>query len=507
MRKILHAGCFGLALALSTHACALDEPWISDTYFYWYTWEYDKELGSWMGGVHNTPLSGYYDSRTFRDNRRSLWQASEWGITHHFMDYWAPTWKDEHGEMRERTVMRAAEALRREGYNIWMSYYQDGENFEMKDFSKNVSEKRDVHQWLRDFARSPVWPRVNGYPFQLVYGRNGRPKTTEDHAGFRQFLRSRYPTIDALNREWGTAFKSFDDVQMSFAVKGFQRALSIKYQYEIWQKEWARLDELVQKEFGLPGVRVSFDVAYKPFLGFGYSDFARVFGGPHSYGGIFGPPQDQDVERFIQAAVAKKYNTIFFDHFKNYYHDWDIRVPGTVYWPAPFNFDRFWVGALMRRSEALVHLSWNEWWEGSNLEPSQEFGKTYPQKNLFYSTIMQFCFPSIRQSTSDAGVVVLLNDWCFLAGGGKPDDLYETIQSLRRLNVRFDVLPDDFVTEESLKDAQVVIAPQCQTGLGFNAKGERIADVLWRWMGSGKGKRLIASRDSRMREVLGLKVA
>ena len=39
--------------------------------------------------------------------------------------------------------MRAAESLRQAGYDIWMSYYQDGENFEMREFSKNVAEKRD----------------------------------------------------------------------------------------------------------------------------------------------------------------------------------------------------------------------------------------------------------------------------------------------------------------------------------------------------------------------------
>ncbi len=505
--RMLSVALTVLLLSAAPAARALDEPWISDTFFYWYQWDYQKELGSWINGVHNTPLGGYYNSLSYKDNRRSLWQASEWGITHHFMDYWAPTWKDENGEMREKTVMRAAESLRKDGYNIWMSYYQDGTNFEMKDFSKNVSEKRDVYQWIRDFAKSPVWPRLNGYPLQLVYGRNGRPETSEDHEGFRRFLRSKYPTIESLNREWGGAFKSFDDIEMSFSASGFHRALSIKHQYEIWRAEWARLDDLVKKEFGLPGIRASFDVAYKPFLGFGYSDFARVFAGPHSYGGIFAEPHDQDVERFIQAAVARKYNTVFFDHFKNGYHDWNIRIPGIVYWPDPFNFDRFWVGALMRRSEALLHLSWNEWWEGSNLEPCEEFGKTHCQKNLFYSTLMQFCFPSIRQPTGGAEVVVLLNDWCFLAGDGRPDDLYETIQALRRLNVTFDLLPDDFVSDEALAGARIVIAPQCQTGLGVNAKGERLLDVLARWLKSGKGRRLVASRNSHAREVFGLRLA
>ena len=189
---------FVCTLLFSTPAAALDSPWISTVFFYWYTWDSDEKLGSWVGGIHNTPMAGYYDSRTFADNRRSLWQASEWGVTHHFMDYWVPTWKGEGGRMREAVVMQAAESVRRAGYDIWMSYYQDGENFEMQEFSRNVSERRDVHQWLRDFSNSEVWPKIDGRPIQLVYARNGRPETILDHEGFRRFLQKRYGDVAAL---------------------------------------------------------------------------------------------------------------------------------------------------------------------------------------------------------------------------------------------------------------------------------------------------------------------
>jgi hypothetical protein len=147
-----------LLLALTTPAPAADRPWVSDVFFYWYTWDYERELGGWMGGVHHTPLCGYYDSRTFKDNYRSLWLAEEWGMTHHFLDYWAPNWMGKNGEMRERTVLRAAAQLHKQGYPIWLGYYQDGENFAMREFSRNMSEKRDVYQWLRDFVK--LWLHV-----------------------------------------------------------------------------------------------------------------------------------------------------------------------------------------------------------------------------------------------------------------------------------------------------------------------------------------------------------
>ena len=496
-----------LALVISLFAApaaAVERPWISDVFFYWYTWEYDQELGSWIGGIHNTPLDGYYDSRSFRDNRRSLWQASEWGLTHHFMDYWVPDWKGEDGQMREAVVMKAAESLRKEGYDIWMSYYQDGENFEMREFSRNVSERRDVHQWLRDFAKSEVWPKLDGKPLQLVYARNGRPETTIDHEGFRQFLRERYKDITALNNEWGGDYAGFDEVEMNFSATGHQRAASIEFQYLLWQREWQKLEQLVEKEFGFPGLRASFDVGYAPFSNFGFANFARTFGGPHSYAGIFGQPQDQDAQRFIQAAVAKKYGTVFFDHFKNYYFDWDIRVPGMAYPPDPYHFDRFWVGALARHSEALLHLSWNEWWEGSNLEPCREFGKTYCEKNLFYSTMMQLAFDSIRTAGQGAPVALILNDWRFATGAPHDEELYGTVQILRRLNVPFDLVPDDLVTAERLEDFQLVVAPAYGSGLGYNQRREPIADVLAAWLRGGD-RRLVVSSHSSLAEKFGLR--
>lgn len=473
-------------LGSAATAQTLDRPFVGAVFFYWYEWDDEEEWGNWLGSVHNTPLYGYYDSRKLADNFRSLLLAADWGLTHFFLDYWGHDWRGENNEPRETTVLKAAEKVRALGYPIFIGYYQDGQNFAMRDFWRNISEHRDTYRWLRDYARSPAWTWLLGKPFQMVYARNGIPELTIDHEGFQAWLKQRYGTIDKLNAEWDTNFRDFSDIRMDFNAIGFQRAMSITYQYERWQQDWDKLEQLIRKEFGLPGLRASFDVAYAPFRGFGFEKFARTFGGPHSYAGIFGQPHEEDAQRFLQAAVAKKCGTVFFDHLKHCYFDWNIRVPGTAYPPEPHYFDRFWVGNLMRFVDGVLHMSWNEWWEGSNLEPSAEGGKRFCETNLLYSTIWQLTYQKAEGERRKAEIGLLVNDWIFEHGGGDASDLYNAVQGLRAINAPFEIVLQSEATLDYLKHFRVLVAPSGGVGFGFNDKGERIKGVLDAWLKLGE---------------------
>jgi hypothetical protein len=467
----------------NSHEHSQQLPLVGAAYFYWYEWDtHAGEWGNWINGIHNTPLDGYYDNRRLADNMRSQLLAADWGMTHLYMDYWGHGWRGEGGEPREATVLKATERVHALGYRLFMGLYQDGENFAMREFWRNVSERRDTVYWMRQYASSPVWTWLGGKPFQLVYSRNGAPQLTVDHQGFQQWLRERYQTIERLNAEWGTQYRRFEDIRMDVNSTGFQRALSIEYQYEIWQGDWRKMEELIQRELGLPGLSASFDVGYAPFMGFGYERFARVFGGAHSYAGIFGVPHEQDAERFLQAAVTRKCGGVFFDHLKHRYFDWCIRVPGTAYHPEPHHYDRFWVGNLMRGADGVLHLSWNEWWEGSNLEPSFEGGKRFCETNLLYSTLWQLTCP---RSQRPAPVALLINDWIFESGTGDPNDLYHAVQALRAIQAPFQVLLQSETDIEHLQNYRVLVAPSGAVGFGLNGKRERIAHVLKEWLQQG----------------------
>jgi len=485
--------CLILAVAFSVPAAALDTPWIGVTYFYWYSWDYEKHMGNWIGGVYNTPLMGYYDSARLEDNLRELQCASEWGVTHHFMDFWGHGWLDEKGRPREQCLYDAAQAVRNKGYDIWMSIYQDGEDYQMDDFAKNADDGRQVDWLNRNFAAHPLNPRIAGRPIELVYGRNGSPKQTVTDEIFRAWLREKYAAIEKLNARWGTSLRDWAEIRWNPNASGVPRADAILCQYDQWARSLAVYLAKAEARLGRPAYIPSFDIAYQPYLGWGYSLQTKTFAGPHSYAGIFGQPHEQDVERFIQAAVAKWYGTVFFDTYKNFYHDWEIRIPGTCYPPEPRHFDRFWTIALAHYAEALLHLSWNEWWEGSNLEPCMEYGKTYCEKNLLYATVMKACFDSIRHAQKSGDVAILLNDWQWLASGRNSVDIYGAIQGLRSASVDFRLLPDDFVTDENLRGVKMVVAPGAGVGFGHNAKGQPITEVLWRWVNSSPDKRLIVS--------------
>jgi hypothetical protein len=499
-------------------------PWVGAVFFYWYTWDRQAQWGGWEGGVHYTPLQGYYDSPSFEDNLHSMWVAAEWGVTHFFMDYWSREWLDNQGQPRDVLVVRAAEELRRRGYPIWMSYYQDGENFAMRDFARNITEQRDVWRWLKLLAPSEVWPALDGRPFQMVYGRSGSPEVTIDNEGFRSWLKAGYgPSgslgaglrdskasgIESLNRDWGSRFENFDQIEMDLETPGPQRAAAVEYQALLWQKDWEKFQEAARREFGVPGVAVSFDVGYGPYGRLSYSDFVRIFGGPHSYGGIFGQPHELDSERYIQAAIAKRYNTIFFDHLKNCYADWNTegRIPGTEYPADPLHYERFWVGNLMRRNMGLLHMSWNEWWEGSNLEPSVELGKRFCEENLFYSTLMQLAFPSLRDFGRRARVAVVIDDHAFRWGSADAEELHPCVDALRKTMLEFDVAPEELVTDRELSRFDVVVAPSGAVGFGRNAEGREVADVLLKWVSQGGSRKLIASRCPELDRAFGVESA
>jgi len=478
-----------------------ERPIVGATFFYWYVWDYATETGNWAGeGVYNTPLTGYYDSRSYEDNLRSLRTAADWGTTDFFMDYWGPGWQALDGSPRELLLTRATEELRRAGFDIRMSMYQDAADFDMSDFAANIADGRHADWWMRNLATSPAWLRVNGLPFGLIYGRNGLPKPSEDVAAFRSFLLGRYRTVQGLNAAWSTDYAGLDDVTLD-TPDSVAAADLVDFRYAEWARRWAELQNAARARYGVPGIALSFDAGFAPYLGMGFTDFVRTFGGTHSYGGVE-VPHDFDQQRFIYHAAARYAGRRSFDHHKCYYHDWEIRIPG-ISWPAePFRFDRSFVNMLTRYARSTLHMSWNEWWEGSNLEASEEFGKGPCETNLLYSTVMQQCAHSLLHPARDAKVALVLNEWPLAAKSPAASELYETLDALRRLGIPFEAVPGAYVGEADFAPYDLIIVPGGAVGL------DRDGATARRLLGlADQGKTVLFSRCPQVRELLGLRYA
>ncbi len=204
--------------------------------------------------------------------------------------------------------------------------------------------------------------------------------------------------------------------------------------------------------------------------------------------------------------MSKYYPTPFFDCWKNNYCDWEIRLQGVNYRPDPFIFDRFFVGDLLRYNEAMLHMSFNEWWEGSPLEPTQENGKKFLEKTLQYSTLMQLWFSALKHPMQEAEVAVILSDWSYMVGAIGQAEQKALLQELRRLNVPFRLIPDTLFKPELLEGCKVVIAPTCGADLGQNFEGKAIGPELTAWVKAAPDRRLVASRSAFLSKQLGARL-
>jgi hypothetical protein len=380
-------------------------------YYIWYWTDPEKHTTGWNGGVLETPLVGYYDSRDPQVQLRALRTLAEWGINVACLSWWGP-----HQDAIIDAVASAARELRREGFNIWLTCYIE-QDFNYDDLPSNSKPGAMLrHALERYYLRYPdVFATIGGKPFMVIYGRCGLPVLPVNHERFRSHLRARYGATASLNSKCRTRFKDFDSI------------------------------------------------AHDPRAG-----------------------------------------GLFFDHVKARYNDSVHRIPGFIYPAEPHMFDRWFVNALLHHADKVQQPSWNEFWEGSNIEPTHEYGKHWVQKNELYTSILRECVSSMRQADLRSPLAVILNEWAPFYMREPANDLWGIVNSLRRLGVDFVLLPESEVNSQNLRAFRVVIAPSCGVGFGLNSLGQPIEEVLRKWISTGKERRLFATRSPRLASSLGV---
>ncbi len=136
------------------------------------------------------------------------------------------------------------------------------------------------------------------------------------------------------------------------------------------EESWRRVLNEVRREYG--------DVLFVADTM--SASFAKMFGAMHTYNvcGAF-----RTLDRILKgsrwmARDAERKDIVFVMNVMAGYDDTHIRVPG-------FRVDRMegklyeemWKEVLMIDPDMVVITSWNEWHEGSEIEPSKEYGEKY----------------------------------------------------------------------------------------------------------------------------------
>jgi hypothetical protein len=121
-------------------------------------------------------------------------------------------------------------------------------------------------------------------------------------------------------------------------------------------------------------------------------EYAEVFDGLQNYAppGLFDPNQDFTKAYLDVAQLAKKRSEPYgFDVIPGY-DDKKVRQPGMII-PREngATYEKTWKAVLSSGCQWALITSWNEWHEGTEIEPSIEYGHQYLEMTKNYSKIFK----------------------------------------------------------------------------------------------------------------------
>lgn len=118
-------------------------------------------------------------------------------------------------------------------------------------------------------------------------------------------------------------------------------------------------------------------------------DFVKIFGGIHIYN-ICGLRTYSQMENFLRDidAKAKKENIIHAMDISPGYDDTYVRKPGFIVDRENGKlYEKLWNLVLELNPDMVIITSWNEWHEGSEIEPSIEEGNKYLELTKKWSSL------------------------------------------------------------------------------------------------------------------------
>jgi len=151
-------------------------------------------------------------------------------------------------------------------------------------------------------------------------------------AAFHDLLKKEYNTIENLNKEYGTIFKSFDDIKPLTLdeVRKDPKLIPLwvdfrRHMESTWAEMLAFCRDAVQKE--IPGARVGYEAADYDYInslqGFDWQKIMNALQWNYTYDGVFAPYAVVDLSRPGAMLGTGPYGG--YEQYKKY-NDWDSRA-------------------------------------------------------------------------------------------------------------------------------------------------------------------------------------
>ncbi len=492
----------GLLLLLSASFVAADvadyllpngEPIVGVYYYSWYNGEPYRHVG-WTPEFE-------YDNRANDDHIHEVIKAmTDYGINQASYSYW------DNGFYLDcmGTHLDHAEQLAAQGRPCYFSPYLEPRTIDKVFASPEaISSNVDfIGTFTKKFGNHPAFCTLGGVPFTNIYVTYYRPD--EADADFRAFLKAKYRTMDALLQAWtgqegyegqmlpvDAVPDSFDAIALAtarpgtvaFADRQELRAARLK-------DGWGQVIRGVEAQSGLAG-RYTGDVSRTIVSPARYMD-ALTGMSWYSFGYALTNPTRRPK---LISEVSKYTGTTFLNTIAPGYVDRQQRWTGGRVERDPYLYPYAWAKAIQSLPEGVMVLTHSEWFEGSIIDVTKEYGKEDYETTELYSSVFRNAFKSIYDEKRDKEpIAVIFNEWATYGineGGRDLDDIYGLIKLLECLNLDYDVIPESFLSDEELAGRQIVLVPNCGVSL---APGHN--ELLLDWARKTANAKLIVDRST-----------
>jgi hypothetical protein len=357
-------------LELKEHVLAFYYPWYGVTYGAsrrWFHWE-NASCSSIANAAHY-PLLGVYDSWDERVIETHIILAKHSGVEGFIVSWWGP------GSFEDQSLKRIIKVA--EKYNFKITIYYES----YRPWSPLVSPTNIVNELsyvVKEYSTSPSFLKINGKPVIFIYA-------VEAH--------NRGPSF------WLQVRKGLENSVGPVYLIGELRSPSYLYVFDGFHT-YIELNSSVMRELYLF-----------------YDSRMRL--------GLTGLSFDEAVAKILSGGeVVVQRKALFYTLIPGY-DDRKIRSPGKyVDRDVGFFYQKMWSDALELGARHILITSWNELHEGTEIEPTREYGFKYIEITRSYANklkqvgIGDIPPPSLSINTSSYGLGDELHIELSNSGGG-----------------------------------------------------------------------------------------